>query len=668
MPNKSVIQSQYINGSEVFLTGQGAILQIEQVVDLVLSGEGRILEIEQKVEAVSPTISLAVTQVVSAVLTGLDDKVARYGWDVALNINGSKIPNTQISGNIKIQRIENEAASMMFVLYPQHGTTLDLRGYEGKPVYCNITTSDGLFRAYTGVISTVDVDFNSRMISFICTDNRDQKVNSAYGSYIKGIGYYDNSQRALNPAEELSQRLETVMYAFDFDASGNPALTSLYAKSSPDYTFTSSQVSYDAGRDPKVTLATRSRLVNTVFIDYKYRYKRMHHAECTYTWVLNATNIEFLTEGISVPRRDVIEAAVSGTGWPLRGDIGYTPVLPAGFYNVNAGGQVYHVGVSWTQATYAVGNATTTDSNGNTVNVVDDNGNVVKKALMTSATDYSNLLCFGAAFTLSKQYSQDISENYTLTVVAQDSVNRFGVVSQSQSGGVDSQYDDSGWNDYKFYKSPPTDVPLVYEPHNRSYYWNETTSLAAYQNGIYTALNRAYTTIRKSHRENRASFSTPKVKPQLQLSNTIYLNTTSAEDVTIQAKGKVYSITHYLSPQTTESYTTVELAISVNAGGSSPTAISVPSRPSNNLLPFTQAVGMSSHYGQEPQRIWTGWIANKWVNSRVSGGFNWQRTTYPESFVIDTPTIPASYTQVVNLPVAASYGVSIVNDVLNVVI
>ena len=668
MPNKSVIHSQYVNGPEVFLTGQGTMLRIEQSVDLVLSGEGRILSVQQTVSAVVPSISIGLTQVVSQKAVGLGAKVDRYGWDVVLYINGSIIPSSQVSGSIKIQRVENESASMSFVLYPVHGTTLNMGGYEGKSVYCNIRTSEGLFRAYTGIVSSVDVDFNSRMPTFTCTDNREQLINTNYGTYIKGIGYYDNSQKAVDPAEELSQRLETVMYALDFDTYGNPALTYMLAKSTPDYTFTSSEVSYDAGRDPKVSLSTRSRLVNTVNIDYKYRYKRMHHCGCTYTWVLDATNREFLSEGISVPRRDVIETAISGTGWPLRGDVGYTPVLPAGFYNVNAGGRVYHVGVSWTQATYAVGNATTTDANGNTTNVVDDNGNIVKKALMTSATDYSKLLCFGAAFTISKQYSQDISENYALTVVAQDSVNRFGVVSQGQSSGVDSKYDDSGWNDYKFYRPPPSNTTLVYEPHNRSYYWNETSSLADYQNGMYTSLHRAYTTIQKSHRENRVSFSTPNVKPQLQLSNTIYLNTTSYENVTIQAKGKVYSIVHYLNPQTSEAYTSVELALSRNSGGATPTAISLPARPDNGLLPFTQAVGMGSHYGEEPKKVWTGWIANKWVNSRVSTGFNWQRTTYPESFVIDTPTVPAAYTQVVNLSSGASYGVAIVNDLLNVVI
>lgn len=666
MPNKSTVNHQYINGPEILITGSGNIIEIEQEVALMLSGEGTIIEIEQQVELIAAgnTIKLEVTQIVQTPITGLQDKVARYGWNVFLYINGASVPNNQITGEIKINRVENDSASMTFVLYPPRGA-LGLRGYEGKPVYCNVQTPEGVFRIFTGRINTADIDFNKRMITFTCMDNRRQAINTTYANYIKGIGYYDPAQKATDAYEELERRLETVPYSFEFDTYGNGILTSLYAKGTPDFTFTAPYVSYDAGRDPRVMLVPRSKVINTVNINYSYRYQRLHHVECPYTWVLNATNREFLLQGISVPRREVIETAVKGTGWPKRGEIAYTPVIPAGFYKV--GNPPINVGVNWSSSTYAVGNATTTDSNGNTVNVVDSNGNIVKTAIQTSSTDYSGDLCFGAAFKLTKQFSQNISEDYTILVQAQTSVNNFGVVSKSESGGTESTYDNTVWDDYQVYRAPPSGVSITYDAFNSSYYWNETTGLATFQNAMYTALNRAYTTIMKSHRENRVVFSVP-IKPRVQLYHTAYLNTTSHENVTIQAKGKVYSVTHVLNPQSTEAYTTIELALSITNGSSTPSPISLPTRPTNSITPFRQAIGLSSHYGLEPQPSWTGWIANKWVNNRVPGGTDWRRTTYPESFVIDTPEIPTAYTNGVALPASASYNVAIVNDTLNVII
>src|SRR3954471_19781023 len=114
-------------------------------------------------------------------------KVASYGWDVFLYINGAQVPANQISGPIKIVKIENDASSLSFVLKPPRGV-LAIQLFEGMPVQCNIQTPNGYYRSYTGRIETAEVNFNTRMIDVTCTDNRRELINTTLGTYIKSIG------------------------------------------------------------------------------------------------------------------------------------------------------------------------------------------------------------------------------------------------------------------------------------------------------------------------------------------------------------------------------------------------------------------------------------------------------------------------------------------------
>lgn len=667
MPNRNTINSYVINGTTAFTFGSGLIISAEQDVRSAANTASTLfISIEQSVLSSAGNLIISVSQDVILTTDVSVTKLEKNGWYPYIYIEGRLIPPSWISGKITITRVENDAAQMSFVIMPPAGA-VDIRGLEGSSVICNIKTpTSGNYRAYTGRINIPDIDFNKRMITITCTDNRKELINNTLAGTVANIGYYDpQATKAVDTADELDKRLATTAQTLNFDSYGVVRLSSTFAAASPNFTFYEDDVYWDSGKDPKVVIAPRSKIVNTVYITSALRYQRLHQCVAHYTWTNALENSEYLLTGPTVAKRDMIASAVAGTGWPLYAHITYTDVLAAGFYNVTSGGQTYHVGISWTSQTYATINATSTNINGDTVNVLDSNGNQVVNTLVTSQVDYSKNLCFGASWKLTKKFSQNVEENYDLVVTAPQSVSQFGEVSQTESTVNESLYDSGSWDNSKLYTPSANVTNPVIGTDGISYYWDESSSVANWRNSVYTSLNRAFQTIRKSHRQNRVVFSIP-VDPRIDLQHTVLLDTIGHEGSEIYAKGKVYQITHSLDPQSGEGYTTIELALSITSGSQSTTLLNLPSRPSTTAEVYTTVVRLSSHYGLEPRDTWTGLIGNKFTKTQVPGGTNWQRTTYPESFVIDTPTIPEQFTQNYVVYGGQTYYLALIDDDLEV--
>lgn len=661
MPNRNIVNSNSVNADAVFVVGDGNLLSITQNVQFEARGDGNLCSIEQEVEAQATGDICSIGQ---NVIVNTNTFYNRNGWYMYLYIDGNLVPDNQISGPITITRTEDDAASMSFVLIPPRGA-IDLKAYEGKDVYLNVQTATGYYRAYTGRINTPSLDLNLRTLTVSCTDDRRTLINEGgYAALVRGIGYYDstiNARSAVDLADELDERLATVTQTLNFDAYQNPVVSSSFAKATPDYTFYEQDVYRENGRDPQLIIAPRSKIVNTVNIDYSYRYMRLYNAQAFYSWdnYPGGDLCEFVINGYDVCTREAVRQAAEGTGWTILNDITYTPVLAAGFYT--CGG--FTIAVTWTQTQFATVPATETtrDSGGNIVTnpILDSSGQPVYYSRPISSIDYSSVLCFGAEWAMQKRFAQNVTEAYDLTVTAPQSVAKFGVVDQGQTGGVDSTYNVEDW-----INAPNYTTGIGHG------YTQEYTNFLTYQNGITTALNRAKTTIKKSHRAHKVIFN-KFIDPRIQLHHTVKLDTEAYEGTTILAKGKVYQLIHTLNPTTGNCNTEVTLALSVAEGSQAETTLSIPARPNPGPNLPTIGANLESHYGEEPDPSWTGFIGNKWITEPVAnpGGqtiTNHRKTAYPQLFVVDSPAIDVQFTANKTLNGSASYNVAIVNDLLTI--
>lgn len=641
--NRRHINKRPNNSSFVILdNGSGELVEITQEVELLESGSGSLITIDQEVinTGSGPLITINQMVIDHTQTTFLQ----RNGWYPILVIGGVRIPDNQIH-MIETQRVENDSASLDFTLIPPLGA-VDLTQYEGQTVTLDVMLypSGAGYRVYTGTVNIPEIDLINKKLMFTCNDNRKENIDLQLGAILPYIGWY--SEEAFgepgNNSDILENRLTTTPISVDFNAYGSPVITSLFAKAIPDITLYDSDVYRDDGHDPVVSLAPRSRLVNTINLTATYQFSRLYHGTITYSWEAPYADsaCDFLSNGYSVATREMVRQAAASAGWVINGEITFRDVLAAGFYNCSGGT------IGWATAQFTASNV---DSGKK-----DATGNTVYQAVPTSYQDLGAALCFGAEWEASKRWSQNITEKYSLSITAPQSVVQYGEIAQESSIGVISEYDTSGWEKYDTYSSadPITD---------------QDTNLVGWYNNAALAIAKAQTTIIKAHRDNRVTFRC-QLHPEFELSHTIYLDCTP-----LQARGKVRSIHHRMDVTTGEAVTTCELALSRSTGSASTTSpMIVPTRPSYTSAATTPSIVLDSHYGDAQTKFginevdpnWTGHIGNR--NFALENG-GYGRSNWPHSFIVDTPAIPDSQRSSVELVGTGEYTVEIQNDLLEII-
>lgn len=642
--NRRTVNRQPNNSSFAMLdNGSGSVLDLTQEVELLESGSGALVTISQEVINTGSGALLTFNQMVidSTVTTFL----TRNGWYPILVIGGARIPDNQIEA-LEIIRTENDSAAVNFGLIPPTGT-IDLTQYEGQEVTLDIIlypSGDG-YRVYTGTVNIPEIDLINKKLAFTCNDNRAENIDTQLSAILPYIGWYSEEAFGVpgDSADILEKRLSTVPKCVDFNAYGSPVISDLLAKAVPDITLYDADVYRDDGHDPVVRLSPRSRLVNTINLTATYQFQRLHHRNIVYSWEAPYADdaCEFLTHSYSVASRDMVRQAVASAGWVLNSEITFRDVLAAGWYRCSGGT------IGWGTAQLT---ATNVDSG-----TKDATGNTVYTAVPTNYQDLGAALCFGADWTASKRWSQNITEKYTLSVTAPQSIAQYGEIAQESSIGVASEYDSSGWEKYDTY-TPPTALIT-----------DQDTNLMGWYNNTALAIARAQTTIIKSHRDNRVIFQC-ELHPEFDLSQTIYLNCTR-----LQAQGKVRSIRHKLNVTTGEAVTICELALSRSTGSSSTTSpMIVPTRPTYTPASGVTSITLDSHYGDAYSRFgvndvdpaWTGHIGNK---SFLDANGNGARSNWTHAFIVDTPPIEDAARSNVELAGTGTYTTEIQNDLLEII-
>lgn len=621
--------------------GSGEEISIEQDVELRITGSGQLVSFEQEIKSTQSGEIITIEQ--SVISPSQSTHLNNNGWMATVVVGGYEIPSSQIHGAIEIERGEGTASSLVVTLIPGTGAQ-DLDFYRGKAITCDVATSDGNFRIFTGTVDIPEINIIEKKITLVCTDRRTERINAQLPGFVGTIGYYSTYifEDSDSAAEELEFRLTTIPYSLDFDAYGNYNFTAWAAKAVADYTLDDSVVYYS---EPKVELTSRSNITNKEIITFQYRYNRLHQTERTFTWTAPFYNsfCTFASWSASMTFRDMIRGAITSAGWPLKTDVTFTPIFNTGWYSCVGGW------VLW--STTAVSGYTTIvkDKDGNAVR--DAQGNVVTEGHITGGTDFSNLYCLGATWVASTRWAQTATEEYTLTVQAPQSQAQFGNVEKLRFYAQQDDVDVADWENYTSYSNVGGG--------GTTYYINKDVDRNGFNYAVITALNISKTAILESHRDTKV-YIQRNIWPQVDLRHTVAIDTT-----TLQAKGKVFKINHKLDVNSGEDITSLTLILSKSTGSASDSTLSLPTAPTDTITLDTGTITLGNHYGEDPTTEaaaqWNGYIGN-----RIPDG-QFDRTSYQEQFIVDVPEIPQYVRQEKVLTSSQTYNVEIPNDTLTVV-
>lgn len=458
--------------------------------------------------------------------TGSAGHVACWG---AIVIIGGVDLSARVVGEIRIDAEEESARIAELAILPAPATVFTVSAWVGKSITIDIAdmasgSPANVQRLFSGIIDTPLLDLHQQRIGLRCTDDLQNYLDSlaaaAIDSAIPG-GYsspviFDPAARGWSHSQD---RCSTLPASLDKDPAGTLRLTSWTPKVTPDLSFTEAAHLLDGSL--ALSLASRSQLVNSVAIDFAYRFPRVK-AEAfsfSYTYVNAGTISDYAAALNAFLQRAAVEQAIHAAGATII-SITYTD-LP----NSIIGG--------WTPG------------------------------------PYDKDLCMGFDAVVSFDYGQEIEENHAITVSAPNSIAIVGTLADRLSGALQGQYPPITAAEHAMvlYKNdisgiPPQDTATPSAGYTTAANVTLTadTDRTAANTAMQTLIAIAKRRIWASHRHNAVSAAVP-LNPSVDLDKTIEL--TSAG---LHAIGKCRSVSHRLSPDTGSATSEFSLAICSIAG------------------------------------------------------------------------------------------------------
>lgn len=575
------------------------------------------------------TQSLSLPTVVT-ILSGTVVSPAR--WRPVVTLDGVDV-SERLVGEISVQAGENEARVASFQLRPASGSLI-LPDWTGRSVTIDIAAQepDGSAsdarRLFTGVVDVPEYDISGHVVSFDCTDQRQEVIGNTPREWLDAaIGGHYSAAVSGEPTDTLdyaSARLASVPAALDLDAYQSPRVT-IWALPEPAWLILGESEVIDGSL--RIQLASRADLRNEITTRFQYRLPRLRARviECQFERTIG----QYTSQGLDIPSRAMIEQALGGlSGWSQLGLINYVAVDAGAYESVGGGGSIFTV---------------------------------------ISSTDAPNLaLGFGASFY--SRWVQSVTEDYALTVRAQASIDAIGQARESLDGAtLDSEFDDAAWlND------PATEPELTLPPVgdvSLDYGVSGASDRAAAEAAIETLVAQARTATLASHRTTRVSAAIA-IRADLDLDKRIEIDT-----AILRASGKVARVAHRMSIDDGSAVTEFDLAVSgFNAVGlqpdNAPAAPAAPVDPTPAPGAAQLAATIGLHIGQTftsapyDEDTMIGFS----TNARAGADFDPLGAAYPLAMSIGAPEIEAAVRDPITLTQTATYAVAIPQDILEVTV
>ncbi|SEQ49358.1 hypothetical protein SAMN03080615_01676 [Amphritea atlantica] len=519
-------------------------------------------------------------------------------WEAVVMLNGVDI-TSRVLGDVSVsgQRGQNRTAS--FEIKNEVGT-VNPDAFINQPVSIDYIQPDGrVDRIFTGFVETPTYQFESGRTAIVASTLKDKRLDAMTrnqlnaligGRWSKHIFYEDNEG-----ADYAADLLKTVPADLCVDANGVLRLVP-WAVGAADFTLTGGDISWQI---MGVTLQDAKSLVNSISVTVDYRYTRLRHRELDYQWASPGAGnwADYMAKPFTLAQKDLILSAVEGTGWTLIGSVQYEDVPTGGWYNVNG-----------TQTGW----------------VNPDAGRYAA----------------AAQWSLASRFTQTITEKYTLTFKAPQSVEVWGdIPSSARSHGVVAEFSDDEWDSMDVYTGP--DAAAVQSP-NGDWIIDATDTAegnrAEFELALLAILDQYRCELLNAHRKNYVDILlAKKLWAEIDI-----IHAVAVASSVLNCTAGVQSVTHSFSRKNGTRSTRLRLVLSraPAVGSYSDSPLVVPAKPNTTdqavpNAPVKLGVHLGNSYASPVfDETWTGYITNYNFYDKVA-----TLQQYPTAFVVDTPAI-----------------------------
>lgn len=534
-------------------------------------------------------------------------------WAVRVVLDGSDV-SARVTDAIRV-RMEEGAARIASLAIVPAASPINPIWYVGKAISVDFLHGAVPMRIFTGRVDLPSYDPDTRIIALACTDdlqNRVAALTRAEIDALTGGGYHRAVHGEIDDNWDYAQAcMLTHPASLDAGPHGGLRVT--------PWDGLATWRTFDAVLDESVDidLPRRQDIVNRIDVRFDYRYQRLRERTISTAWHMAWFLPEAEAAGFQFPTAAAILSALGGAGWTVRSAVLYP--CP-------------------TQVNYAGGTVKTTGD-----------------------TD-------SMAAVLGLRYGQTVTESYSLTVTAPESIAGNGEIAHQLRCALASEWTPDAWE--SDWDAEPTNVGA-----GQDYAPDADRADAAA--GMASALAQAKTLILARHRNCRLAFDLP-LTPALDVDRAVAVDAPVGTG-RVRAEGKVWAVEHTLDPAAGSAITRVTLALSgvAAAGLATPTVapLTPPDPPDIDAaigadtfgLPHMTSLvaGLSVYQGnvsgwliQAPEQInvSTGAVPNPWYSAGA---------VYPETgFRVLLDGVPDSHRQPLEITAEAAYEVAIPEDTL----
>lgn len=529
-------------------------------------------------------------------------------WTVSVLLGGQDVA-ANLTGSARVDRSEGAAGVAEFELFYPVGAHVPISVYDAS-VVITFTCRGQQQLLFTGWVSEPSWHAATRIMRITATDRLQQRVEAMALTDIDALvgGMYSPdvfSEEIDDHWRYAQDRLSTRPVSLDCSASANLRVTRWQAKPHADYVFNVGSTVYQS---VDVRLAHPKDTTNRVEITAKYRYPRLWQASATYQWSHPGTGGYVGMQGFCSWRTDSTELPTI--------DMYLSAVSSAGFVPVSA--------------TWSLLPATAPDPCGNGQPWINN--------------QEGEYLILGGSVVARKRWVQQITETYTLVVATADGLEESTRVISRMSVSASVERGAEWPNSLRPYQYSPikggglnTGGDPV-EPPDTAGDWPDEERR---ENALKTAIAVAQTEIIAAHRRTSVHWQCPTaLVAGIDTVHTLELN-----DQNVRARGKCIQRVDELSIETGSALTTLAIAITAGAAGSS-SGTDIPARigESDSDANATQGTGYTlatqlggrynvPEYDEEKDGF--------------AGNYSFQppnATTYPRRFAVSSPSVSQSRT------------------------
>lgn len=421
-------------------------------------------------------------------------------WKPRVILGGNDV-TSRLTGRLSVEAEEGAARIAEFFLVPEDGS-INIFSLSGATVVIDYVTiesgADVAQRLFTGRVDIPEYDPGERLLKFSCTDdlqNRVANMTRAQIDALCGGRYAEAVQGETDDNWEYAQaQMRTVSGSLDAGAHGGMRVTPWHGIA----TFRTFTLDDTLDKEIHLDLPRRTHLVNRVDCIFEYRHARLRQRYFGMSFRADLDTV--IDRGLPLLAQETVASALKATGWDVV-DARYWEFpalrpLPGGGYWFNR----------------------------------------------------SDLTCMEARATLRQRWAQTITEEYSITVTAPQSISANGTIARTERGSLQSEWDAQAWEDNS------TTDPVLTGTASQDHAPDITT--AERDTALQALVDVARVTILGSHRSGRVSATIPAM-PSLDLVHACRINTP-----TVQATGKVVRVMHIMDMDDGSALTEFSIAVS----------------------------------------------------------------------------------------------------------